>query len=70
MFLIGATDFTGLLAPIFHQQRCWMFMQQLLITVAYYIGDSENIEQMQSALCILLLHTEHSEIRGLRTIQN
>ena len=39
-------------------------MQQLFITVAYYIGDSENIEQMQNELCILLLDTEHSEIRG------
>ena len=27
-------------------------MQQLFITVAYYIGDSENIEQMQNELCI------------------
>ena len=25
--------------------------------------DSENIEQMQNELCILLLDTEHSEIR-------
>ena len=39
-------------------------MQQLFITVAYYIGDSENIEQMQNELCILLLDTEHSGIRG------
>ena len=39
-------------------------MQQLFITFAYYIGDSENIEQMQNELCILLLDTEHSEIRG------
>ena len=39
-------------------------MQQLFITVAYYIGDSDNIEQMQNELCILLLDTEHSEIRG------
>ena len=39
-------------------------MQRLFITVAYYIGDSENIEQMQDELCILLLDTEHSEIRG------
>ena len=39
-------------------------MQQLFITVAYYIGDSENIEQMQNELYILLLDTEHSEIRG------
>ena len=44
-------------------------MQQLFITVAYYIGDSENIEQMQNELCILFLDREHSEIRGLRTIQ-
>ena len=27
-------------------------MQQLFITIAYYIGDSENIEQMQNELCI------------------
>ena len=39
-------------------------MQQLFITVAYYIGDSVNIEQLQNELCILLLDTEHSEIRG------
>ena len=39
-------------------------MQQRFITVAYYIGDSENIEQIQIELCILLLDTEHSEIRG------
>ena len=39
-------------------------MQQLFISVAYYIGDSENIEQMQNELCILWLDTEHSEIRG------
>ena len=39
-------------------------MQQLFITVAYYIWDSENIEQMQNELCILLLDTEHSEIMG------
>ena len=39
-------------------------MQQLFITVAYYIGDSENIEQMPNELCILLLDTDHSEIRG------
>ena len=44
-------------------------MQQLFITVAYYIGDSENIEQMQNELCILFLDREHSEFRGLRTIQ-
>ena len=44
-------------------------MQQLFITVAYYIGDSENIEQMQNELCILFLDREHREIRGLRTIQ-
>ena len=31
---------------------------------SYYIGDSENIEQMQNKLYILLLDTEHSEIRG------
>ena len=46
-----------------------MLMQQILITVAYYIGNYENIEQMQNELCNLLLDTEHSEIRGLRTIQ-
>ena len=63
-FLIVATDYTGLRTPIFHQQLCWVLMQQLFITVAYYIGDSENIEQMQNELCILLLDTEHSEIRG------
>ena len=68
-FLIGATDYTGLQSPIFHQQLCWMLMQQILITVAYYIGNYENIEQMQNELCNLLLDTEHSEIRGLRTIQ-
>ena len=28
-------------------------MQQLFITVAYYTGDSENIEEMQNELCIL-----------------
>ena len=28
-------------------------MQQLFITVDYYIGDPENIEQMQNDLCIL-----------------
>ena len=39
-------------------------MQQFFITVAYYIGDSENIEQMQNELCILFLDREHSEIRG------
>ena len=39
-------------------------MQQLFITVAYYIGDPENIEPMQNELCILLLDTELSEIRG------
>ena len=44
-------------------------MQQFFITIAFYIGDSENIEQMQNELCILLLDAEHSEIRGLRTIQ-
>ena len=44
-------------------------MQQLLIIVAYCIENFENIEQMQNELCILLLDTEHSEIRGLRTIQ-
>ena len=64
VFLIGATDYTGLRTPIFHQQLCWVLMQLLFITVAYYIGDSENIEQMQNELCILLLDTEHSEIRG------
>ena len=69
MFLIGATDYTGLRTAIFHQQLCRVLMQQLLITVAYYIGDSENIEQMQNELCIILWDTEHSEIRGLRTIQ-
>ena len=41
-------------------------MQQLFIAVAYYIGDFENIKQMQNKLCILLLDTEHSEIRGYR----
>ena len=64
MFLRGATDYTGLRTPIFHQQLCRVLMQQLFIAVAYYIGDSENIEQMQNELCILLLDTEHSEIRG------
>ena len=64
MFLRGATDYTGLRTPIFHQQLCWMLMQQLFITVAYYIR--ENIEQMQNELYILLLDTEHSEIRGYR----
>ena len=39
-------------------------MQQLFITVAYYTGDYENIEQMQNEIYILLLDTEHSEIRG------
>ena len=39
-------------------------MQQLFITAAYYIGDNKNIEQMQNELCILLLDTAHSEIRG------
>ena len=39
-------------------------MQELFITVAYYIGDSENIERMQNDLCIILIDTEHSEIRG------
>ena len=39
-------------------------MQQLFITGAYYIGDCENIEQMQNELCILSLDTEHIEIRG------
>ena len=39
-------------------------MQQLFITVSYYISDSENIEQMQNELCILLFDTEHHEIRG------
>ena len=39
-------------------------MQQLFITAAYYIRDSENIEQMQNKLHILLIDTEHSEIRG------
>ena len=69
MFLVGATDYTGLRTPIFHQQLCWVLMQQLFITVAYYIGDSEKIKQMQNELCIILLDTEHNEIRGLRTIQ-
>ena len=50
MFLIGATDYTGLRALIFHQQLWWVLMQQLFITVADYIGDSENIEQMQNGL--------------------
>ena len=67
--LIGATDYTGLRTPILHQQLFWVLMQQLFITVAYYIGDSENIEKMQHELCILFLDREHSEIRGLRTIQ-
>ena len=62
--LIGATDYTGLRTPILHQQLFWVLMQQLFITVAYYIGDSENIEQMQNELCILFLDREHSEIRG------
>ena len=65
MFLIGATYYTGLRTPIFHQQMCWVLMQQLFITVAYYIGDYENIAQMQNELCILLLDTDHSEIWGL-----
>ena len=69
MFFIRATEYSGLRTPLFYQQLCWVFTQQLLITVAYYIGNSENIEQMQNELCILLLDTEHSEIRGLRTIQ-
>ena len=64
MFLIGATDYTGIQTTIFHQQLCWVLMQHLFITVANYIGDSENIEQMQNKLCILLLDTEHREIRG------
>ena len=63
-FLIGATDYTGLRTPILYQQLCWVLMQQLFITVAYYIGDSENMEQMQNELWILLLDREHSEIRG------
>ena len=61
--LYRATD-TDLTSTTF-----WVLMQQLFITVAYYIGDSENIEQMQNELCILFLDREHSEIRGLRTIQ-
>ena len=64
MILIGATDYTGLRTPIFHQQFCWVLMQQLFITIAYYIGDYENIEQMQNELCIPFLDREHSEIRG------
>ena len=68
-FLIGTTDYTGLRTPILHQQLYWVLMQQLFITVAYYIGDSENIEKMQNELCILCLDRKHSEIRGLRTIQ-
>ena len=64
---MGDTDYTGLRTLIFHQQLCWVIMQQFFITVAYYIKDSENIEQMQNELCIPLLDTDHSEIRGLRT---
>ena len=44
-------------------------MQLLFIAVAYYIEDSQNIEEMQNELCIILLDTDHSEIRGLRTVQ-
>ena len=61
--LYRATD-TDLTSTTF-----WVLMQQLFITAAYYIGDSENIEQMQNELCILFLEREHSETRGLRTLQ-
>ena len=64
MFLIGATDYTGLRTPIFHKQLCWVLMQQLFITIAHYIGYFENIEQLQNELWFLLIDTEHSEIRG------
>ena len=64
MFFNRATDYTGLRTPIFHQQLCWVLMQQLLITVANYTWNSESVEQMQNELCILLLDTEQSEIGG------
>ena len=39
-------------------------MQQLFIADAYYIRNSENIEQIQNELYIFLVDTEHSKIRG------
>ena len=50
MFFNRATDYSGLRTPIFHQQLCLVLIQQFFITVAYYIGDSENIEQMCNEL--------------------
>ena len=68
-FLIGATDYTGLRTPILHQQLFWVLMQKFLYYFCLLYWGLWKYRTNENELCILFLDREHSEIRGLRTIQ-